>query len=228
MNAPEFEGPLPVPPGDVLGTYIMLRNWPKAIEEISSRMEEAKTARKRGFYHLFLATLYKMVVKGSKRRKEKEKVEEYRRKAEASYLSSLQEDPHNLIARLSLAEFYIRHQGNTEAALNLLHPFEEEDYSTQLSLVQLEHKRRALLGAGYAMQGDHDQAYRWMMEAYGDEAFQTQLSYSYNTVFWTLILHKVKMPLPMLDQVFEQLKAFQNYKPRNVERFRQELAAPDF
>lgn len=228
MNASEHEGPLPVPPGDVLGTYIMLRNWPKAIEEVSTRMAEAKTARKRGFYHLFLATLYKMVVKRSKRRKESEQVEEFRRKAEASYLSSLQEDPHNLVARLSFAEFYLRHRGNSEAALNLLHPFEEEDYSTQLSLVQLEHKRRALLGAGYAMQGDHEQAFEWLMEAYGDEAFQTQLAYSYNTAFWTLILHGVKLPLPKLEQVFEQLKAFQNYKPRNIERFRQELAAPDF
>lgn len=227
MNTQEHEGPLAVPPGDVLGTYIMLRNWPKAIEEVSARLGQARTARKRGFYHLFLATLYKMVVKGAKRRRETEKVEEYRGKAEAAYLTALEEDPHNINTKLSLAEFYLRHQGNAAAALNTLQPFGDQDHSSQLSIVQQEHRRRALLGAAYAMQGRTDEARKWLMEAYADESFQTQLSYSYNTVFWTLILHGVKLPVAVLDEVLEQLKAYQNYRPKNIVRFRAELAAPE-
>ncbi len=227
MNTTEHEGPLAVPPGDILGTYIMLKNWPKAIEEVSCRLEKARTARKRGFYHLFLATLYKMVVKGAKRRRESEKVEEYRGKAEAAYLTALEEDPCNINTKLSLAEFYLRHQGDAAAALPYLQPFGDEDHSSQLSVVQQEHKRRALLGAGYAMLGNQVEARKWLMEAYADEAFQTQLSYSYNTVFWTMILHGVKLPGALLDEVLEQLKAYQNYRPKNIVRFRAELAAGD-
>lgn len=225
MTPEDPDKPLAVPPGDPLGTLIMLRDWPRAIEEVARRLEAAETPRRRGFYHLFLATLYKMVVKSAKRRGQPEVVADYRARARAAYLLSLEHDPHNITARLSFAEFSLRHLADAGTALPLLHPFEAPDHSSTLTFVQQEHKRRALLGAAHALSGDATEAHHWMMRAYGDEDFQSQLAYSYNTVFWTLILHKVKLPAGPLDEVLEQLRAFRNYRPKNVERFRAELAA---
>lgn len=222
------EGPLKMPAGDILGRYIMLRDWSSAIEEVRRRLEKAETHRKRGFYHLFLATLYKMVVKGAKRRRNTEQIEGYRTMAEQAYRASLHEDPHNITARLSFAEFYLRHMGDANAALVLLQPFSGEDYSSQLSMAQQEHKRRALLGGAYAMRGDSAQAAKWFMQAYADDGLRRELRHSYNTIFWTLITHGVKLPRPVLNEVFENLRAYQNYKPKNVARFLQELAStPD-
>lgn len=227
MTLEDPDQPLAVPPGDPLGTFIMLRDWPRAIEEVSRRLEGAETPRRRGFYHLFLATLYKMVVKGAKRRRQTDVAADYRDRARAAYLRSLEEDPHNITARLSFAEFNLRHLGDADAAIPLLHPFEAPDYSSTLTFVQQEHKRRALLGAAHALRGEADEAHRWMMRAYGDAEFHRDLSYSYNTIFWTLILHRVKLPAGPLEEVLGQLRAFRNYKPRNVLRFRAEIAAPE-
>lgn len=225
MSMEDHDGPLPVPPGDVLGKYIMLRDWPRAIGEVSERLEKAETPKRRGFYHLFLATLYKMLVKRAQRRKQPEEVAGFRDKAEAAYGVSLELDPHNITARLSFAEFYLRHLAETKSALPLLRPFAGEDYSSHLSMTQQEHRRRALVGAAYALQGEVEPAREWLLKAYGDPKFHEELPYSYNSVFWTLILHKVKLPPHVVDEVLEQLKSYQNYKPKNAARFRAELSA---
>jgi tetratricopeptide (TPR) repeat protein len=220
---PQDDG-LRVPPGDILGKYIMLRDWHGAIAEVFSRLERAPDSRKQGFYQLFLATLYKMVVKGAKRRRNDADVGKYRDLAEAAYRESLAIDPDNLTARLSAAEFFLRHRGDAGAALGLLGPIAPTDYSSHLAMTQQEHKRRALLGGAHAMRGEVDLAAEWFGRAYGDPEFHRDLKYSYNTIFWTLMLHGVRLPAAMLDEALAHLRSFQNYKPRNVERFRQELA----
>jgi tetratricopeptide (TPR) repeat protein len=224
LTSEHSENGLRVPPGDILGKFIMLRDWHGAIAEVADRLERAEGERKRGFYHLFLATLYKMVVKGAKRRRQEADVDKYRELAEGAYRESLAIDPDNLTARLSAAEFFLRHRGDATAAIGLLGPIAETDYSSHLSMTQQEHKRRALLGGAHAMRGEVDEAKAWFIRAYGDAEFQRDLNYSYNMIFWTLMAHRVRLPGAMLDETLEHLKAFRNYRPRNVARFREELA----
>lgn len=214
-----------IKPGDVIGEYIMRRDWDGCMDEIRRRLEHAQTDEKRAFYHLFLATLNKMLVKGGQRRKDREEIAKYREQADASYRRSVELDPHNINARISYADFLLRHQREPERALEILGEFGEQDYTTQLSRTLQEHRRLALRALAMAMQGKVEEAEAAFHTAFGDERFQRELDACYNSVFWTLMAHKVQLPAEMLERVLEHLKKFNNYKPANVQKFREAIGS---
>jgi len=215
--------PFDLPPGDILGRMIQLRDWHAAIAEVTSRLEAADTTERRGFYHLFLATLYKLVARSARRREDEAMNSIYRDKAESAYEESLAQDPLNITARLSCADFHLRHRKDAEKALPFLEPFGDSDVSKILSMTQQEHRRLAMRGAAFATLGDIEEARAALEEAYGSSEFQKLLPYSYNTPFWTMMSNKVKLPASVLEPILEHLKQFENHKPRNIEKFREKL-----
>lgn len=221
--AADFDDAIPAPE-DPLGRVIRERRWGEGVKIIEARLANAATPEKRGFYHSFLATFYKTMIRDRRHNTDPANVERLMVLAEDALERAIVESPRNIVIRNAYAEFHLKYRNRPEAALGLLDPFSAEDFTTRNDKIVQDHKRLTLRGFARALRDDLEGAAAEFNEAYG-ERFQRRLERSYKTPLWLLARRGVRFPAAALDPLIENLGKFPLFNPASLDRLRASLIA---
>lgn len=209
----------------VLWRLLDSRQWAKALSEVETRIARAETPERRSFYFMFLATLYKCLIRQSRRAGDRDSADGYAAEAVRAYELAIHASERDVSPRIGLAEFYLRHRKRPEQvlqALQLLAEFEAEDYAFHNDLDYQDHKRMVLRGLALAMTGATDAGVEALLIAYGD-SFQAKLIAAYKTPLWTMMRRGPRLPTDAIEEIVLRLGKFKASRPNNTARIRQGL-----
>jgi hypothetical protein len=212
---------------DALGEAIRKAAWFDAADEVRRRLAAAESSQKRAFYHDFLASLHKAVIRDSRYSKDQALVEEQKSSIRREFEAARREDPNNAAITMKAAEYYLRYEGDADVAENFLRPFDPEDYAIKLGqddLVWQEHRRIALRAAARGLKHDPEGARDFFLQAYSAK-FSAQLDRSYKLPLWILHYRGIRLPAPTVEEILALLTQFKEFNLGNLNRIRDALTA---
>lgn len=195
------------------------RRWSEGIAEVEIRLQHADSPERRAFYHMFLATLYKCLLRQSRRAKDDALTAHYRSQIEEAYRDAIGASARDVNPRVGFAEFLLSQHKRPTEALDLLGPFAEDDYAFHNDMEFQDHKRLALRGLAFASLKQFDEALNAFLDAYSPR-FQTALHSAYKNSLWIMIKRRIRITPEHADAIIENLGRFRFSRPDNLARIR--------
>lgn len=195
------------------------RRWSEGVSEVEIRLKHAPTPERRAFYHMFLATLYKCLLRQSRRKGDEEGAASYRNLIEQSYLAATGQSPRDVNPRVGFAEFLLSQHKRPGEALVLLGDFSGEDFAFHNDLEFQDHKRLALRGLALVSLGHHDESLVAFLDAYS-ERFRDALPSAYKNALWIMMKRRIRIPVANANAIVESLSQFKYSRPDNLARIR--------
>jgi hypothetical protein len=195
------------------------RRWREGVSEVELRLRHAPTPERRAFYHMFLATLYKCLLRESRRKSDDAAATSYRDLIERSYLSATAESPRDVNPRVGFAEFLLSQHKRPGEALVLLANFSSEDFAFHGDLEFQDHKRLALRGLALVSLGRLDESLSAYLESYSAR-FRETLPSAYKNALWIMMKRKLRIPAEHADAIVTSLAQFKYSRPDNLARIR--------